>query len=70
MLTAAKGIRVLVGVIRFFYPSDIQSSCKAKKMCFLFLPLQRNRELQILVSFLFDPAQYGMGCLSGRGLWF
>jgi hypothetical protein len=35
MLTAAKGMRVLVGVIRFFYPSDIQSSSKAKK-CHLF----------------------------------
>jgi hypothetical protein len=35
MLTAAKGMRVLVGVIQFFCPSDIQSSCKAKK-CHLF----------------------------------
>src|SRR5215831_16627589 len=50
MLTAAKGMRVLVGVIRFFYPSDIQSSCKAKKMPFIFWTLQRNREFKVLCS--------------------
>jgi hypothetical protein len=36
MVTAAKEMRVLVGVIRFFYSSDIQSSGRAKKMPFIF----------------------------------
>jgi hypothetical protein len=51
MLTAAKGMCVLVGVIQFFCPSDIQSTCKAKKMPFIFWTLRQNIELGILCSF-------------------
>jgi hypothetical protein len=39
----------LVGVIRFFYSSNIQSSTKQKKP-FIFSAVQRNRELKVLCS--------------------
>src|SRR5215475_1702008 len=37
-------------MIRFFCPSDIQSTCKAEKKGCVFLALQGNREFKVLCS--------------------
>jgi hypothetical protein len=62
MLTAAKGMRVLVD---FSVLPTFKAHAKPKKMYFLFLPLQRNRELEVLCSFhsiAFETRGDALGC--------
>jgi len=56
MLTAAKGMCVLAGVIRFFCPSDIQSSCKAPKTATYFLDLAAEQRIKSPLLQSFDCA--------------
>src|SRR5215471_4233871 len=52
MFTAAKGVREASRrVIRFFFPSNIQSNYKVKKNICVVLLLERNREFIILCSY-------------------